>query len=561
MLTNNLLAFFAVFGMIIALGVIFVAWRQLNKKPVEAQDWKRNRAETLWKDAVDLQSKGSFAKALEKWKQSAFMESDSSSPRPSFLGQVHNELGYCCYRSGLFKESEENFKKSLTFFRKNSLRTTFDTAFTLNNYALLCMETGRHDLALTMIRRSMKIFSSGLGDQAPQLVHVLNNLARSHIQIGAYASARAVLEKALEIVSHSLLAHYPESLLAKELMAETFKQLGNLNEAERLFLEVINTKEAIHGQKHPGILPALHSLGQFYLHQNFADKSLAIYQRILAIVSGHYGPEHHFVAEFLNQFACLKIQTNEFQEARLLLEKSLAILTLANKMVHPAMLINLYLRFWLANREWEAEQVPVFFKQALVLLQIPELSAMENHFFHLATLAYDRLKAPLSAIYFGKKAVSAFLTKNTAASHGNLLPGWLVPPSDKRIGEDLGEILRRQQRISEVQTLELLFTSDSPAASSLKEKFSEHQMAGWPLSEMELGWEKTMGEWQHHVANVLFPKVSENNAGKEKDSVDKKPAQPSKPAQPPKPEEIMKKADMMDPIMEELEQIFATMNV
>ncbi|MBF0134486.1 MAG: tetratricopeptide repeat protein [Magnetococcales bacterium] len=538
MLINYSLTLFLILGLISVLGGVLFAWRRANQKPVEAQDWKRSRAETLWKDAVDLQSKGNFSKALEKWKQSAGMESDSSHPRPGFLGQVHNELGYCYYRSNMFQESEENFKKSLAFFHKTSRRATFDTAFTLNNYALLCMETGRRDVALSMLKKSMRIFTSGLGEKAPQMVHVLNNLARSHMQIGAYSEALAVLEKALDIAAHSLLSHYPEVLLVKELLAETYQHLGNLDDAERLFLEVVASKETLHGPQDPGILPALNALGRFYLKQGFLEKSLALYERILSIIRGHYGEEHHFVGEFLNQYACLNIQTGAFEEAGRLLAESHTILTKTNKHTHPSMLINIYLRLWLAHHGNDAHQGVTLFKRAMILLQIPELAAMSGMIFHLAALVYHP-QAPLSAAYLGKKGVHRLLTKKDSAGHAGIVPSWLISPSEQPIWKDLGSVLRQQHRIFEAQALGVLFPVDRPVISSLHEKVMAYLKTGWQSTEQERSWDEALEAWQRQVATLFFPA-----------------ADPS-----PKPSEIINNSEMMTPILEELDRIFATLSI
>lgn len=556
MLISHTLSLFVILAFFFALAAIFFAWRRMNRKPVEAQDWKRNRAETLWKDAVGLQSKGNFEKALEKWNQSAFMESDSSSPRTSFLGQVHNELGYCYYRCGLLTESEVHFKKALAFFRSTSFMSTFDTAFALNNYALLCMETGRQEMALKMIKRSLKIFSAGVGERAPQMVHVLNNLARSHMQVGAFGESLAVLEKALDIASRSLLPHYPESLMVKELLAETYQKLGKLEDAEKLYLDVVSTKETLHGTENPGLLPALHAMGKFYVNTGFTDKSSAIYERIYTIIRNNFGPEHHFSGEFLNQFGCLKIRDKVFPEARAMLAESLAILTRTGKVAHPAMLINIYLRLWLAHREGETELVLVLMKQAMVLMQISELAGMGGLYFHLAALIFDSRGAQKTAVFFGKQAVRILLTRGREAVHSKIVPDWLVLPSDKSIGQDLDGMLRRQQRVVEAQSLGTLFPLGRPVHPSLQDKVHDYLKAGWRLTEKERVWEEAMVAWQLHTAEVLYPKASEDNGGTEQkqDSANKK-----KPPLP-KPEDIIQDSSAMAPVLEQLDLFFATLN-
>ncbi|MBF0435248.1 MAG: tetratricopeptide repeat protein [Magnetococcales bacterium] len=558
MVISTTLTIFVILGFLATLGAIFFAWHRLNKKPMEAQDWKRNRAETLWKDAVDLQSKGSFAKALEKWQQSAFMESDSFHPRPGFLGQVHNELGYCYYRVGQFKESEEHFQKALALFRKTSFWATFDTAFTLNNYALLCMETGRHDQALVMIRRSMKIFSSGLGEKSPQIVHVLNNLARSYMQVGAYASALEILQRALDITAQSLLPHYPESLLAKELLAETHQQLGSIHEAEQLFLEVVSTKEALHGPEHSGVLPALHALARFYLAQGLVDQSLALHERILTIIRTRFHPEHHFVAEFLNEFACMKIKIHAPDEASRMVDEAMDIFIKADKSTHASMLINIYLKLWL---QWHHSDDPwemTLLQQAMILLQIPGNAELGSVVFHLAALFFDRRKAPASAIFFGKQAIHNLLNHKRTVGHGHTLPDWLIRPSEQPVWQDLGSMLRRADRILEAQALGISFPRGRPIISSLHEKIADYLKGGWQPTERERHWEEAWKTWEHHVAVVFHPKVETETAAPEKgiQPGDKKAAPKAPP--PPKPGEIMKNKELMTPLWEELDRLFAT---
>ncbi|MBF0109821.1 MAG: tetratricopeptide repeat protein [Magnetococcales bacterium] len=540
MLNLNWMIVLVVTGFLLAMGVIVIAWRRLNQKPVEAQDWKRNRAETLWKDAVDLQSRGSFAKALEKWNQSAFMESDSSKPRPGFLGQVHNELGYCCFRLGRFKESEENFTRALSFFRKNSVWATFDIAFTLNNYALLCLETGRQDRAMKMIRRSMKIFSSGLGERAPQMVHVLNNLARAHLRTGAYGKALEVLGRARDIALHSLLPNYPETLLAKELLAETHQQLGNLDEAERLLQEVVASTRALHGPDHPGVLPALNALGRFYLRKGFHEKSEGLHECMLGIVRDHFGPGHLFVGEFLNQFSCLKMKIDRISAAREMVEEGRSILERVDKPAHPAFLINIYLRMWLAVHDDDWQQGIKLLRQGMILLQIRELSWMQTSFSHLALRLLVRMGKLDGAVFLGKLGVRVMLEEKENAGHGHGAPGWLLPPSEYPLWIDLGRILRGQGRLFEAQALGAWLPRDRKVISSLHGKILEYLKTGWQKTEQEQVWEDAVAEWRRQVAQVFYPEVT---------------AEEGKKAQPVQPAQRLKDEGVMRPVEEHLDRV------
>ncbi|MBF0446494.1 MAG: tetratricopeptide repeat protein, partial [Magnetococcales bacterium] len=264
----------------------------IREKAADAQDWKRRKAEVLWKEAVELQNNGNFVKALAKWADSAKFESDSSDPRLDLLANVYNEIGYCNYRNRNYIESRKYYELSLGIYKKLSIFRGSSTAYTMNNYALLLLEMGEEKRAEKLIKDSLKILEKSVGVDSPLLAYVLNNMARAYNRLKLYDESEKILTRAMDIEGKMMVKESPEVIATLELLAVAAFQLKDIDRAESLFLQVVKIREETKGESHVGVVSALFALGNFYSDIGDYNKSEPVFNRCMEILSHNYGPEH-----------------------------------------------------------------------------------------------------------------------------------------------------------------------------------------------------------------------------------------------------------------------------
>lgn len=296
---------FSVVGLVAAFVIVIWLWWQKNRKPADTQNWRQHRAEVLWREAMEAQTAGLYGKSLEKWQAAGDMEEKSASPRAAFLGQIYNATGYCHHRTGHLDAAKACYQKSLSTNKKISFFGHCDTAYILNNYALLLMDVGEYREAQKLINRAINIFQSRLGDQSPQLAHAFNNMARVYRKMGKYDRAMEFLLKAKNIEEKSMLPNYPEVIATQLLFAEIFFLQKDFINADMSFHAVLQQKINENGLFHLANLPILYALGNFYLRIDQHAKSEEFFRRALIILEKNLGAEHPLVGEFLAQVRCI----------------------------------------------------------------------------------------------------------------------------------------------------------------------------------------------------------------------------------------------------------------
>ncbi|KAJ7637426.1 hypothetical protein B0H17DRAFT_502764 [Mycena rosella] len=103
-----------------------------------------------------------------------------------------------------------------------------------------------------------------LGDDHPDTLHAIDNLASTYYRLGQLKEAKqldvAVLEKRRKILGED----HPDTLLAMGSLASTYHQQGQLKEAEELGVVVLEKQRKILGENHPDTLKAMGNLASTY---------------------------------------------------------------------------------------------------------------------------------------------------------------------------------------------------------------------------------------------------------------------------------------------------------
>jgi tetratricopeptide (TPR) repeat protein len=466
----------------------------LKEKTADAQDWKRRKAEVLWKEAVELQNNGNFVQALAKWADSAKFESDSSQPRLDFLANVYNEIGYCNYRNRNYVESREYYELSLETYKKLSIFRGSSTAYTMNNYALLLLEMGEEKRAETMIQDSLRILEKSVGVDSPLLAYVLNNMARAYNRLKLYEESEKILIRAMDIEGKMMVKESPEVMTTLELLAVAAFQLKDYDRAESLFLEVVKIREETKGKNHVGVVSALFALGNFYSDIGNYNKSEPVFNRCMEILSHNYGPEHRFIGVFFNQLGWVAARREQFEQAGVYFFMAVVIaekFTLNHRIEAAVCLYNSvfmdckqddYEKAWdKLLRSW------ALFASTAKVEYLPTIQ-------YAATIIIDQRKQRTLAAFFGKLTVQNLIELRELEQVPPSLPRWLITPQ-----EDLtlyvNDLLCSLDRLQEAQAMNVKLDPYRVHVTTLHAKTAKFLSAFWELTEVEKVWDSHYKAW------------------------------------------------------------------
>jgi len=105
-----------------------------------------------------------------------------------------------------------------------------------------------------------------LGEEHPDMVLAMGNLASTYRHLGKHTEAEELLIKVLDARSIILGEEHPATILAMGNLASTYGDLRKYTEAEKLEIQVLNAREKILGEKHPHTILAMEILASTYSH-------------------------------------------------------------------------------------------------------------------------------------------------------------------------------------------------------------------------------------------------------------------------------------------------------
>jgi hypothetical protein len=104
-----------------------------------------------------------------------------------------------------------------------------------------------------------------------------------------------------------------------------YRELGELDIAERYGKEALAVEEALYPPNHPSIAITLDSLGQVAQKRGDRAKARALYERSIAIYEGSQRPDDPALADSLRHLGGLLLEEGETKESVRVYERALAV--------------------------------------------------------------------------------------------------------------------------------------------------------------------------------------------------------------------------------------------
>lgn len=485
--------------------VLRVSWSRawgflsgLRKKAADVQNWKRRRAEGYWKEAVELQNTGHFAESIVKWLESAKFESDSSNCRLEVLAHIYNQIGYCSYRIRRNEESKRYYEKALDVYSRLKIFKDADTAYTLNNYALLLLEMGEGERAEELIHDSLRILEKKVGANSPLLTYVMNNMARAYNRLEKYKESEKILVRALEIETTRMVSDAAELVTTLELLGKASYRLRKYDEAEPLFERVVVFREETCGVNDPAVISALFALGLFHSDIGHYEKAEPVFQRCMQILELNYGMEHHFAGVFLNQMGWVTEQQGAYERARHYYERSIAIAEQYVDKYPFELAISLYNGALLSCRQGHCDAAEERLVRSLTFLAIADKTEYISFVEHALSLLLESRGQREQAVFFGKRAIQYVMDREERGKDKPQLLRWVSQP-EKDLEDRMVELFESMGRRGEAQAMLAKLLIQRKPVSHLHGKTSEYLRGMWVLNEREQIWDHAYGEWREQA--------------------------------------------------------------
>ncbi len=175
--------------------------------------------------------------------------------------------------------------------------------------------------ALIWAQRKYDLLCNSLGEEHPDTLSALNNLAITYSYLDEYKKALEINEKVYTILCQILGEEHPETLNSLHNLASTYGNLGEHKKALEMNEKVYTVRSRILGEEHPDTLMSLSWLAYIYNQLGEYKKALEMKKKVYTISHQSLGEEHQTTLNSLNNLAATYYNLGEYQKALEIFEK------------------------------------------------------------------------------------------------------------------------------------------------------------------------------------------------------------------------------------------------
>jgi len=193
-----------------------------------------------------------------------------------------------------------------------------------NRAAHYLWSRGRHQEAVTLLKEILVTRRRVLGDDHPDTLNVMNNLAVSLENLGDLEGANDLQQRLLTARRRVLGTDHPDTLTSMNNLAVTRQKLGDLQGAHDLYEDAVAGLRRALGEDHPDTLISMTNLAQTRLALGDLDGAHDLHQQALAGLRRVLGDDHWRTLVSINNLAEARRALGDFHGAHDLHQQALS---------------------------------------------------------------------------------------------------------------------------------------------------------------------------------------------------------------------------------------------
>ena len=198
------------------------------------------------------------------------------------------------------------------------------TLLSIDNLANLFESMGQYDRALPLHEECLAKRKVILAEQHPETLVSLGNLANLFESMGQYDRALPLAEECLAKRKQVLGDEHPDSLASLNNLANLLQSMGQYDRALPLSEACLALRRRVLGEDHPHTLISLNNLALLFKRTGEQDSALPLYEECLAKSRRVLGDDHPDTLQSINNIGTLFISTGQYDRALPLFDECLA---------------------------------------------------------------------------------------------------------------------------------------------------------------------------------------------------------------------------------------------
>ncbi|MBF0307142.1 MAG: toll/interleukin-1 receptor domain-containing protein, partial [Alphaproteobacteria bacterium] len=261
--------------------------------------------------------------ALQDWVAHARVLSEGAEDikTATLLGWV----GRHDFERGEYSIAEAGYRREQTVRARLAGEEHPETLTAMNNLALTLKARGDFGAARVLQELALAVHRRVLGDEHYETLTVMNNLALTRRAQGDFGAAREIQEHVLEVCRRVLGEEHSDTLATMGNLAETLRSEGDFTGARRLQEQALAIFHRLLGGEHPRTLTLMNNLAETLRSEGNLDGARKLQEGVLASRGRVLGEEHPDTLMSMNNLAGTLGAQGDLSGARGLQEQVLTI--------------------------------------------------------------------------------------------------------------------------------------------------------------------------------------------------------------------------------------------
>lgn len=298
-------------------------------------------AEVRWAVGNAYSSVGEYAKSVGELEKAVDLFTRFSGLTDPNTMASRNELALAYLYADKFERALDTFKETLSLQKSLLTSDQLDPINYRSNPETGYLDTGKLDLglpffesdearekigpALKLYQQVLDLKKNRLGDDHPDTLISLNNLAVGYIAASQPESAIPLLEESTKTHGKKYPRDHPASLLTRTNLAMAYKATGKLDEAMVLLDENRKWSQERFGPKHPATLRSMHDLAVGYCEGGKTAKALELFEETVKLQKAKLGIDHPNTLRTMTHFGLCYQKAGQLDKAIQLLTQTLEL--------------------------------------------------------------------------------------------------------------------------------------------------------------------------------------------------------------------------------------------
>jgi tetratricopeptide (TPR) repeat protein len=165
---------------------------------------------------------------------------------------------------------------------------------------------GRSGEALALMVEVVEVCRRVLGEEHPETLTSLNNLAETRRALGDAEGARELHEQVVAVRRRVLGEEHPDTLTSLNNLAATLFALGDAEGARELHEQVVAVRRRVLGEEHPATLNSLNNLAAAHFALGDTEGARELVEQVVAVSRRVLGEKHPVTLTSLNNLAATR---------------------------------------------------------------------------------------------------------------------------------------------------------------------------------------------------------------------------------------------------------------